>query len=74
MIAVVLTGTGDDGTEGAQAVKANGGIVIAQDEATAEYFGMPGAAIRAGAVDRVLPIAAIAPALVELVQVRSVRL
>jgi len=73
VIAVVLTGTGDDGAEGAQAVKANGGIVIAQDAATAEYFGMPGAAIQAGAVDRVLPLGAIAPALVELVQVRSAR-
>ena len=74
VIAVVLTGTGDDGAEGAQAVKANGGMVIAQDKATAEFFGMPAAAIRTGAVDRVLPLGAIAPALVELVQVRSVRL
>ena len=69
VIAVVLTGTGGDGAEGVQAVKANGGVVIAQDEATAEHFGMPGAAIQAGAVDRVLPLGAIAPALVDLVQV-----
>ena len=65
VIAVVLTGTGGDGAEGVQAVKANGGVVIAQDEATAEHFGMPGAAIQAGAVDRVLPLDAIAPALVD---------
>jgi two-component system chemotaxis response regulator CheB len=44
-------------------VKQAGGIVIVQDEATSEFFGMPGAAIRAGLVDQVLPLEAIAPAL-----------
>jgi two-component system chemotaxis response regulator CheB len=62
-IAVVLTGTGRDGAQGAQMVKQAGGIVIAQDEATSEFFGMPGAAIQAGLVDRILPLDKIAPAL-----------
>ena len=65
-IAVVLTGTGKDGAEGVCAVKSRGGTVIVQDEASAEFFGMPGAAIRTGVADRVLPLDDIAPALVEL--------
>ena len=60
---MVLTGTGRDGAKGAQVVKRAGGIVIVQDEATSEFFGMPSAAIRAGLVDQVLPLEAIAPAL-----------
>jgi two-component system chemotaxis response regulator CheB len=55
-VAVVLTGMGNDGVRGAQAVKEAGGYVIAQDEATSVIFGMNGEAIRAGAVDEVLPI------------------
>jgi two-component system, chemotaxis family, protein-glutamate methylesterase/glutaminase len=55
-IGVILTGMGNDGTRGAQAVKDAGGYVIAQDEATSVIFGMNGEAIRAGAVDQVLPI------------------
>lgn len=62
-IAVVLTGTGRDGAMGAQVVKRAGGIVIVQDEATSEFFGMPRAAIQAGLVDRILPLEGIAPAL-----------
>jgi two-component system chemotaxis response regulator CheB len=67
LIAVVLTGSGLDATDGVQTVKACGGTVIAQDEPTSLHFGMPGSAIRTGAVDRVLPLPSIAPALVELV-------
>ncbi len=66
-IAVVLTGTGSDGAMGVQAIKKMGGTVIAQDEATSEFHGMPGAAIATGSVDFVLPLKEIAPALVMLV-------
>ncbi len=66
-IAVVLTGTGNDGALGVKAIKKMEGTVIAQDEATAEFFGMPGAAIRSGSVDFVLPLDEIAMALVTLV-------
>jgi two-component system chemotaxis response regulator CheB len=55
-IAGVLTGMGNDGTNGAMAIKAAGGLVLAQDEATCVIFGMPAEAIKAGAVDQVLGI------------------
>lgn len=66
-IAVVLTGTGEDGSMGIKAIAKMGGTVIAQDEATSAFFGMPKAAIATGVVDFVLPLAEIAPALVSLV-------
>lgn len=66
-IAVVLTGTGSDGSMGVRAVKQVGGTVIAQDETTSEFFGMPAAAIQTGCVDFVLALDEIAPALVSLV-------
>jgi len=67
-IAVVLTGTGSDGAMGVQAIKKMGGTVIAQDKDSAEFFGMPGAAIRSKAVDFVLPLNDIPGALVTLVK------
>ena len=67
-IAVVLTGMGHDGTNGAQAVKLSGGTVLVQDESTSEFFGMPGAAIDAGLVEHVLPLGQIARALVLLTE------
>ena len=67
-IAVVLTGSGSDGAGGIQAIKKMGGTVIAQDEGTSEFFGMPGAAIHTGGVDFVLPLNEIGPALTQLVR------
>jgi two-component system chemotaxis response regulator CheB len=55
-IAGVLTGMGNDGTNGAKAIKSAGGLVLAQDEATSVIFGMPAEVIKAGAVDQVLSI------------------
>jgi two-component system chemotaxis response regulator CheB len=47
---------GNDGTNGARAIKSAGGLVLAQDEATCVIFGMPGEVIKAGVVDQVLGI------------------
>ncbi|MEO6055308.1 MAG: chemotaxis protein CheB [Gemmatimonadales bacterium] len=66
-IAVVLTGNGCDGAEGAQLVRRRGGVVIVQDEPTSASVGMPRAAVRAGVVDSVLPLGEIGGALQALV-------
>jgi len=66
-IAVVLTGAGKDGSMGVTAIKSRGGTVLAQDEATSEFFSMPSAAIGTGTVDFVLAIDEIPGALVTLV-------
>jgi two-component system chemotaxis response regulator CheB len=60
LLAVVLTGMGDDGRRGVQAVKACGGFVVAESEESAVIFGMPKQAIRTGAVDQVVPLGEIA--------------
>lgn len=54
-IAIVLSGTGSDGSKGIAAIKAEGGIVIAQDLDSSEYDGMPKSAIDTELVDYVLP-------------------
>jgi two-component system chemotaxis response regulator CheB len=72
LIAVVLTGGGSDATDGVQTVKANGGHVIAQDKASSEQWSMPEAALRSGAVDYVLPLEAIGPAIDAIVNGRPV--
>ena len=66
-IAVVLTGTGSDGSMGVRAIKKTGGTVIVEDEKTAEFSGMPLSAIQTKCVDFVLPLDEIPPALVTLV-------
>jgi two-component system chemotaxis response regulator CheB len=65
-IAVVLTGTGTDGAMGVQAIKKMGGTVIVQDKDTAEFNGMPAAAIQTGCADFILPLDEIAGALITL--------
>lgn len=64
--AVILTGMGSDGVEGLKAVKAAGGRVLAQDEASSVVYGMPGEAVSAGVVDAVLAVDEMAPRLVGL--------
>lgn len=66
-IAVVLSGTGSDGSMGVKAIKKTGGTVIVQDQRSAEFTGMPEAAERTGLVDFVLPLEEIAGALQTLV-------
>jgi two-component system, chemotaxis family, protein-glutamate methylesterase/glutaminase len=71
-IAVVLTGYGRDATDGVQAVKSGGGIVIAQDEQSSRDFGTPGSAIATGTVDYVRSIGDIGPLIQQLVEDRKV--
>lgn len=54
-IAIILSGTGTDGTRGIEAIKECGGIVLVQDPATARFDGMPNSAIASGNADFVLP-------------------
>lgn len=61
--AVVLTGMGHDGREGARVLRAAGAHVLAQDEASSVVWGMPGAVVAAGLADEVLPLNRIAAGL-----------
>jgi two-component system chemotaxis response regulator CheB len=65
-VGVVLTGMGDDGVEGARAIRAAGGIVIVESAETAVVYGMPGAVSRAGLATRELPLPEIADQLAAL--------
>jgi two-component system chemotaxis response regulator CheB len=67
-IACVLTGTGSDGAMGVDAVKSRGGTVIVEDPLSAEFKGMPQAAVDTGAADYVLPLAEIATVVRGLVE------
>ena len=58
LLAIVLTGMGHDGRNGACQVKSAGGRVIAESEETAVIYGMPRQVVNAGAADRVLPLEA----------------
>lgn len=66
-LAVILTGNGYDGSAGVAEVHAVGGVVIAQDEASSEFFSMPREAIESGGVSYVLPLASIGAAVRRLV-------
>lgn len=65
-VAIVLSGTGADGALGIQAVKAEGGITIAQEESSAQYASMPQSAMATGAVDLVLTPSEIAAELIRI--------
>jgi two-component system chemotaxis response regulator CheB len=65
-VGVILTGMGDDGVQGALAILAAGGIVVAESEVTAVVYGMPGSAVRAGATTMTLALPDIAEFLARL--------
>lgn len=65
-VGVVLSGTGDDGAAGVEAIESAGGIVVIQDPDTAQFDGMPRAAFATGAVDVQAPAAEIAGVLQSL--------
>lgn len=66
-VGVVLTGMGEDGAEGLRDLRRVGGYTIAEDESTAVVYGMPGAAVKLGAVCESLPLPTIAPRIWDLV-------
>jgi two-component system chemotaxis response regulator CheB len=65
-IGVLLTGMGNDGTEGFRAIREAGGRTIAQDRQTSLIYGMPRMAAEQGLADQVLPLGAIGPAIIRL--------
>ncbi len=64
-IALIISGTGSDGTLGVRAVKGNGGLVMAQSPDSAQYDGMPRSAIATGLVDYVGPVESMPEVLIE---------
>ena len=70
-VAVVLSGTGSDGTNGIKRIKEQGGLVIAQDPLDAEYDDMPSHAIATGVVDLVLPARQAPAAIVDYLRRRN---
>jgi two-component system, chemotaxis family, protein-glutamate methylesterase/glutaminase len=66
VIAVILTGMGQDGLRGVQILKAQGASIVAQDEASSVVWGMPGAVVNAGLADRVLPLDQVIPEVLRL--------
>ena len=72
-LAVILTGMGQDGLRGCEAIREAGGQVLAQDEATSVVWGMPGYVARAGLADRVLPLSLIGDEIVRRVREHPVK-
>jgi len=64
---VILTGMGNDGKHGMLEIKKQGGYTIAESEETAVVFGMPGEAIKNGAVDTILPLQEIPAEIIRIV-------
>lgn len=67
VLAVVLTGMGSDGLAGCKLLRSQGATVLAQDQATSAVWGMPGAVATAGLAHRVLPLRAVAPEILRIV-------
>ena len=72
-VGVILSGNDSDGVEGLHAIKAAGGIVIAQDPSTARFDGMPSSAVATGKVDYILPVEEIGPLLERLARERPLQ-
>ena len=66
-VGVILTGMGEDGAAGLLTMRQKGAYTFAQDEASSTVFGMPGAAMIRGAVERLEPLANIAPEILKLI-------
>ncbi len=64
VLAVLLTGMGQDGLKGAEQIVERGGQVLAQDEASSVVWGMPGEVVRAGLAEKVLPLQEMGPEII----------
>ncbi|MEO7102798.1 MAG: chemotaxis response regulator protein-glutamate methylesterase [Gemmatimonadaceae bacterium] len=71
VLAVVLTGMGEDGREGCGAVASSGGRVIVQDERSSVVWGMPGSVVASGIACSIVPLHSISSHVVSLCSVRS---
>ena len=60
VLGVLLTGMGDDGADGMVAIRAGGGVTVAESEESCVVYGMPRAAAQRGGVEQALPIQALA--------------
>ncbi|MGZ4956185.1 MAG: chemotaxis protein CheB [Methylobacter sp.] len=69
-IGIILSGTGSDGSLGLTDIKAANGLVMVQDEASAQYNGMPQNAIKTGVADYILPPGEMPAQLIQYVQFR----
>lgn len=67
VLGVVMTGMGSDGARGAQHVRAAGGEILVQDEASSVVWGMPGAVVSAGAANKIIPLPEISQEIVRRV-------
>ena len=67
-VGVILTGMGDDGARGLKEMRDAGAPTIAQDEASSVVWGMPGAAVKLGAVEEILPLNKVAEAVMRLAE------
>ncbi len=63
-VGVIMTGMGDDGAEGLGAIKAAGGVTVAQSEDTCVVSGMPRAAILKGYANKIVPLESLSAFLV----------
>ncbi|MFQ5691701.1 MAG: chemotaxis response regulator protein-glutamate methylesterase [Nitrospinota bacterium] len=71
VLGVILTGMGEDGRQGSEAIAHRGGVVLAQDEATSVVWGMPGAVARAGLASAVLPLSDIPSQVLRICEVSA---
>ena len=72
-VGVILTGMGNDGKQGMLEIKKRGGYTIAESEETAVVFGMPGEAIKNGAVEMILPLQEIPAEIIRIVNNPNIR-
>ncbi|HEY9713846.1 MAG TPA: CheB methylesterase domain-containing protein, partial [Chroococcales cyanobacterium] len=67
VLAIILTGMGNDGEDGLRSIRERDGFIIAQDEESCVVYGMPGAAVTRGIVDQIVPLDQMALWISELV-------